>query len=143
MKRTIVNPHWINNARTMLAVEFRYDDGRVVNVTLSESDTSNPDLAEIKNSFSTAVIESNTAKQIAITNEMANRKALEDSAALDKQKQEELFAVKLEVFEIEAIKNSTNRLLKSKIRKSKSAIEVKAYAAALLLDEHNNSIANT
>lgn len=141
MKRTIMNPHWINNARTQLQVEFRYDDGRVVKAVLSETDTSNPDLAEVKSKYSVAEIESNTSKQMAIKNEADNRKIVEDQAALEKKKQEDLFAIKLEIFEIETIKNSTNRLLKSKIRKSKSPLEANAYAAALLLDEHNNSIA--
>jgi microcompartment protein CcmL/EutN len=143
MKRTMVNPHWTNNARTTIAVEFRYEDGRVVKAAISESDTSNPDLAELKAKYTTAQIEENTKKQIAIKNELDNRKNIETQAALEKKKQEDLFAVKLEVFEIEAIKNSTNRLLKSKIRKSKSPLEAHAYAAALLLDEHNKSITDT
>ena len=63
MKRTIVNPHWINNARTVLSAEFHYDDGRILSATISDSDTSNPDLAEIKKTFSEAELEKNTRKK--------------------------------------------------------------------------------
>jgi len=135
MKRTIVNPHWINNARTVISAEFHYDDGRVVNAVVSDSDTSNPDLAEIKNSFSTEVLEQNTRRNIQkITSAAETQKAL-DEAAADRKHQEELFAAKLRIFDIEAIKNSTDRLLKSKIRRSKSDVEAMAWAAALLLSE--------
>lgn len=135
MKRTIVNPHWINNARTVISAEFHYDDGRVVNAVVSDSDTSNPDLAEIKNSFSNEVLEQNTRRNIQkITSAAETQKAL-DEAAADRKHQEELFAAKLRIFDIEAIKNSTDRLLKSKIRRSKSDVEAMAWAAALLLSE--------
>lgn len=135
MKRTIVNPHWINNARTVISAEFHYDDGRVVNAVVSDSDTSNPDLAEIKNSFSNEVLEQNTRRNIQkITSAAETQKAL-DEAAADRKHQEELFAAKLRIFDIEAIKNSTDRLLKSRIRRSKSDVEAMAWAAALLLSE--------
>ena len=55
----------------------------------------------------------------------------------DRKNQEQLFAVKLQIFDIELVKNSVNRKLKSQIRKSKSAIEAQAWAAALLLSEYN------
>lgn len=135
MKRNIINPHWINNARTVLSAEFHYDDGRIVTATISESDTSNPDLAEIKRTFSDAELEKNTRKKIqkiAIEQEEARQK---EQAAIDRKNQEELFAIKLQVFEIDAVKNSTNRKLKSQIRKSKTPVEVNAWAAALLLSE--------
>lgn len=137
MKRTIVNPHWINNARTVLEADFHYDDGRVVKATISETDTSNPDLAEIKSKFSDEELETNTRKKIAKVTATQEAEKQRLQAIEDRKKQEELFAVKLQVFEIDAIKNSTNRKLKSQIRKSKSAIEAQAWAGALLLSEYN------
>lgn len=137
MKRTIVNPHWINNARTILEADFHYDDGRIVKATISETDTSNPDLAEIKSKFTDEELETNTRKKIAKITATQEAEKQRLQAIEDRKKQEELFAVKLQVFEIDVIKNSTNRKLKSQIRKSKSAIEVQAWAAALLLTEFN------
>ena len=56
---------------------------------------------------------------------------------IERIRAERLFAAKLEVFEVEAIKNSTNRKLKSRIRRSSSVVEVSAWAAALLLSDFN------
>lgn len=137
MKRTIVNPHWINNARTVLMAEFHYDDGRIVSATISESDTSNPDLAEIKSKFTEAELEQNTRKKIQKMTREQEEEKQKQQAAEDRRNQEELFAAKLKIFEIDTIKDSTNRKLKSQIRKSKTALEAQAWAAALLLSEFN------
>lgn len=60
------------------------------------------------------------------------RKHAEREAA---RKLEQLFNAKLEVFEIESIKNSTNRKAKSKIRRSKNQYEMMAYAIMLIQEE--------
>lgn len=134
MKRTIVNPHWVNNARTVISAEFHYDDGRVATASISESDVTNPDLVEIKQKFTVEELETNTRKKIQQINAERERKRQEEEAKAQRKKQEELFAAKLEIFEIDSIKNSDNRALKSRIRKSKSGVEAMAWAAALLLD---------
>ena len=54
------------------------------------------------------------------------------------EKQEMLFSYKLEAFEIEAVKNSSDRAMKALIRKSKSIPEVQAYTTILLMKELNN-----
>lgn len=137
MKRTIVNPHWTNNARTVLAAEFRYEDGRVVNAVITDTTANNADYVEITKMFSADELEQNTRRRIRdVINEQTRIK--EQEAAMAQRKlQEELFAVKLKIFEVESIKTSENRDLKSKIRKSKSDVEAIAYAAALLLDVVN------
>ena len=135
MKRTIVNPHWVNNARTVLSAEFHYDDGRIVNAVISDSDTSNPDLAEIIRTFDTDTLEQNTRKNIQKITADADKKRMAEEAQEERKKQEELFAAKLKIFEIDGIKNSTNRDLKSRIRRSKSDVEAMAWASALLLSE--------
>lgn len=68
---------------------------------------------------------------------------LEKAKKLEQEKSkklEKLFEYKLETFEIEEIKNSKNRLLKSKLRRSKSIPEVNLYAMMIvkesLEDEH-------
>jgi hypothetical protein len=135
MKRTIVNPHWVNNARTVISAEFHYSDGRVVAASISESEQTNPDLVEIKQKFTNEELEANTRKKILQINAERERKKQEEEAKAQRKLQEELFAAKLKIFEIESIKNSTNRSLKSRIRKSKSDVEALAWAAALMLNE--------
>ena len=54
------------------------------------------------------------------------------------EKLEHLFNYKLETFEVEDIKESKNRILKSKLRRSKSIPEVNLYAIMILQDKLEN-----
>ena len=54
------------------------------------------------------------------------------------EKLEQLFNYKLETFEVEDIKESRNRVLKSKLRRSKSIPEVNLYAIMILQDKLEN-----
>lgn len=142
MKRTIKNPYWMNNARTLLSAEFHYDDGRIVEAQISETDVNNADLREIKEKFTREVIEANTqAKMRQVAKRQAEEKQKADALKLRKA-QEELFAIKMKIFEIDQIKASTNRTLKSFIRRSKTDVEAMAYASALLMSEFNNTLGN-
>tara|TARA_B100000424_G_scaffold24189_2_gene17103 strand:+ start:2180 stop:2602 length:423 start_codon:yes stop_codon:yes gene_type:complete len=46
----------------------------------------------------------------------------------------DLFEAKLKAFEIEEVKNSENKFLRSKIRKSQNMIELNAWVTAILLE---------
>ena len=48
-----------------------------------------------------------------------------------------LFKIKLQVFEIEEVKESKNRTAKAKIRKAKTFMETLAHTVALILDSQN------
>jgi len=137
MKRTIVNPHWTNDAQTLLSAEYHYDDGRILTVSMSKEDRSNPDLAEIYTKFSMEEINQNTIINIAKVNRIRENEKRANLAKEERRKNEELFAVKLSLFEIETIKNSTNSLLKKQIRRSKTPIEANAWAVGLMLEELN------
>ena len=54
---------------------------------------------------------------------------------LNRMKQETLFNIKLEAFEIEIVKNSKNKELKKLIRKAKTPLEVQAYTTILIQKE--------
>lgn len=135
MQRTITNPHWTNNARTILAATFRYEDGRVVTASMSANDN-NPDYTEILNTFDTGTIEANTRSNINKVAVDKKRKEEQQKAMEEKAQQEALFAAKLKAFEIDEILNSDNREMKSKIRRASSEFEVTAYASVLLLLEY-------
>ena len=49
--------------------------------------------------------------------------------------EEDLFKLKLQAFEIDAVKNSSNRELKSLLRKSKNFMEAVAYTSAIIIDK--------
>jgi UDP-3-O-[3-hydroxymyristoyl] glucosamine N-acyltransferase len=138
MKRTIKNPHWINNARTVLSAEFHYDDGRVVTAVINSNESNNVDYQEIRTKYTAEQLEQNTAAMIKKQNQAQEAKKAQEEAMRDKERQERLFAVKLQAFDVDAIKNTTNKTLKSSLRRAKSDFEVYAYAAAIILDAVQN-----
>lgn len=135
MKKTIKNPHWINNARTVLSVEFHYDDGRVMSAVVNGDDVNNVDLKQVLAEFTSEQLEENTRKAIAKQNR--DREAIEkkEAAEKDRQRQEALFALKLKAFEVEAVKNTPEKKLKSALRRAKSDIEVFAFASAIIIKD--------
>lgn len=107
---------------------------------LNDDGTPNEMFNEVIEFLGDEAIEASTKKRL-------ERKQAE--AELDKQKKleherakklEKLFEYKLETFEIPEIKASKNRLLKSKLRRSKSIPEVNLYAMMIVKesieDEH-------
>lgn len=91
-------------------------------------------------------VEALTEKHIDLnTDERVNKKFKEQEQQrqleINKRKAyklEQLFNYKLETFEIEDIKESKNRILKSKLRRSKSIPEVNLYAIMILQDKLEN-----
>ena len=91
-------------------------------------------------------VEALTEKHIDLnTDERVNKKFKEQEQQrqleINKRKAyklEQLFNYKLETFEIEDIKESKNRILKSKLRRSKSIPEVNLYAIMILQDRLEN-----
>ena len=91
-------------------------------------------------------VEALTEKHIDLnTDERVNKKFKEQEQQrqleINKRKAyklEQLFNYKLETFEVEDIKESRNRILKSKLRRSKSIPEVNLYAIMILQDKLEN-----
>lgn len=137
--RTIKNPHYINNARTIMACEFHYDDGRVLTANITNVDGKNPDWIEIHSSFSKEELERNTQRAIQRINGEREQRAQIEQAKADKMRQEALYQMKLEAFEVPIIKESTHKKLKAQIRKAKTPFEVQAFTSALILHEYNNA----
>jgi hypothetical protein len=136
MEREILNPRWANNDKSIILCNFKYADGRmlVASVSVPEGGT-NPDWDEIIDTFGIDHIDNNSKKHI----EDAERKRQNEDERrfenFDRMKKEALFNIKAEAFEIDIIKNSTNRELKNKIRRAGSMLEVQAYATAIILKE--------
>lgn len=135
MKRTIKNPHWINNARTVLSVEFHYDDGRVMSAVINGDDVNNADLKQVLAEFTTEQLEENTRKAIAKQTRDRDAAERKEAAEKDRQRQEALFALKLKAFEVDAVKNTTEKKLKSALRRAKSDLEVYAFASAIIMKD--------
>ena len=138
MKRTIKNPHWVNNARTILSAEFHYDDGRVMTAVINSNESNNPDYQEIRTKFTDAELEQNTVNNIRKVQGDRDRQKAQEEAQKERERQEKLFQVKLAAFEVDQVKNTANKSLKSALRRAKSDFEVYAMAAAIILDSVQN-----
>tara|TARA_R110000822_G_scaffold284936_1_gene406332 strand:- start:8 stop:469 length:462 start_codon:yes stop_codon:yes gene_type:complete len=103
----------------------------------------NPDFKEIIDTISEDTINENTEIRRVIKE---NEQQVEEQKKAEFQKSNELqklFEAKIQAFEIETIKNSTNRIFKSKLRKAQNIIEVNIYSMMIVMEELNNAEAKS
>ena len=134
MAREILNPRWGNEEKTQIIAKFRYDDGRVLNasITIPEGDGStNPDWDEVITTFGSEYLDTETADQLA--KHVAKKTEINEQRKLnfERQQKEALFNTKAEAFDMLAVKNSKNREVKNKIRRASTIMEVMVYTAML------------
>jgi hypothetical protein len=149
ISRTFQNVTW-QNIETKQSVNchilINMDDGTTqifeATVTNPSEEELNPDWVAIMEKFGTDVIDANTTEAIQERNTQREVALVDRDEQAGKdiefKKQEALFAMKLDAFEIEVIKNSTDRAAKALIRKAKSPMEVQAYTTILLMKELEN-----
>jgi hypothetical protein len=143
ISRTYRNAVWANEAKTTIRCQIivNMDDGssQIFDSSVSQAEGGNPDWDAIMEKFGVETIDAATTKRIQDNNARNEQRRLDEEQRRKKEdefrKQEALFAMKLEAFEIEEVKQSTNRVLKAKIRKSKTLLEVQAYTTMLLMKE--------
>ena len=83
-------------------------------------------------------INRNTKKEIDRLDKMRKKEEVGDKDRQHKMDQERLFQAKIDAFEMDVIRNTTNRDMKSKIRRSKSIMELTAYVGAIIALESMN-----
>tara|TARA_R110001606_G_scaffold398261_1_gene576873 strand:- start:146 stop:835 length:690 start_codon:yes stop_codon:yes gene_type:complete len=83
-------------------------------------------------------INRNTKKEIDRLDKMRKKDEVADKDRMHKMDQEKLFQAKIDAFEMDVIRNTTNREMKSKIRRSKSIMELTAYVGAIIALESMN-----
>ena len=142
MKKEWRHPFWENYQKDRITCKLviTHENGEV---TSSTSTVSKYDKnGEITKDYNDVIAATPVEKINKNTEEREQRH--KDNRLNDKRKQaereaarklEQLFNAKLEVFEIESIKNSTNRKAKAKIRRSKNQYEMMAYAIMLIQEE--------
>ena len=99
----------------------------------------NPDFLEIIEQLGEEKITENTNKR---NKEKEDKRKAREQQRLEHEKArelEKLFEAKIQAFEIDTIKNSKNRILKSKLRKSKNLIEVNIYSMMIVMEEMNKN----
>jgi hypothetical protein len=137
--RKIENPYWANKEKQHVIAEFVYPEtGKRVTASIM-NDGTNRDFSDLMNMFSEEQIDANTKKRIDDRNLQIKQNIERQQVDRTRMQQEQLFAAKLDAFEIDVVKNSKNRELKSKIRKAKNIMEVTAYTVILLQQEEANT----
>lgn len=138
-ERIIENPYWSNKEDRHLIVEFVYPATKQRMVaSIKDTDGKNPDFIEVMEKFTIEEIDKNTQVRIDHRNQKIKHQVERQKVNRMRMEQEALFAAKLDAFEIDKIKNSKNRELKSKIRKAKTVMEVTAYSVLLIMREEEN-----
>jgi hypothetical protein len=146
VSKTYDKPVWGDNQKTHILVNIKtkMDDGQImIQSAAITRDNNNPDWAAIIEEHGEKGVEANTKNMLKdqkenIVKHTAKQKE-EQVFKKERTAQERLFDSKLAIFEIEDIKNSKNRKIKSKIRKAPTEIEAMAYATALLLNVINET----
>ena len=136
MKRTIKNPYWGNDQKTQVMCEFHFENGPIQTAAVSQTKEGNPDWQEIFTKFTPEEIDKLTEGALAEAREEHEKRKQIERDDIERMKVDALFQAKLDAFEIDIIKNSKNRKLKSRIRKAKTLIEVTVFASALISLEY-------
>lgn len=144
MRKEWIHPFWENASKDRVTsrLNITTDDGTFTTsvATVSKYDNDgkiNPDFQEILQQHGVEAIDVNTEERLD-----RHKKRREGEIARQKERNEtkrleDLFNYKLQTFEIPEIKESTNRKMKSKIRKARNITEMNAYATILLMEALN------
>lgn len=141
MKKEWKHPFWETAAKDRLTVRLNitHDDGSfstsVARVSkYDENGKVTRDYEEIMEQNTLEAIDKFTEDRLERHRQERETKVKRQEERNEAKRLEDLFNYKLQTFEIPEVKESTNRKLKSKIRKAKNVIEMNAYATILLME---------
>jgi len=148
-RKWLDNAFWHNDEKEMAEAILSITDesGREITqvVTVRKFDVNgneNPDFKELMEEIGEEKIDANTA-------ERRERKSKEKEVEEQRRKAEQqakdlevLFDAKIKILEIDQIKNTSNKTLKSKLRRSKNVVELNLYAQLIMMEELGLSVAN-
>ena len=150
MNKKIVNPYWGNEEKTQVVCTFEYEDGTSLTASVMNSDEgvdNNPDWDQLFTEHTVEGIDkvSEDARNEGAAKYKTNKASNAEREKVDKAKKqnEDIFQAKLDAFTIAEIKSSTDRVLKAKIRKATTLIEVIAYSTQLIMKESENETTET
>jgi hypothetical protein len=145
-KRWMDNAFWENDDKSQLncILEMEDDVGRMTRqvMLLNRTDkegNANPDFDEVVDALGEDVIDKETEDRVERKKAEKEEHVQRDKEHAKARKLEKLFNYKLEAFEVEEIKNSTNRKLKAKLRRAKSRIEVDMWSIMILQESLNEA----
>tara|TARA_B100001094_G_C17627172_1_gene528716 strand:+ start:105 stop:554 length:450 start_codon:yes stop_codon:yes gene_type:complete len=145
-KRWMDNAFWESEDKSQLncILEMEDDVGRMTRqvMLLNRTDKEgnpNPDFDEVVESLGEDTINKETEDRVERKKAEKEENIQRDKEHAKARKLEKLFNYKLEAFEVEEIKNSTNRKLKAKLRRAKSRIEVDMWSIMILQESLNEA----
>jgi hypothetical protein len=140
------NAFWENKDKSQLncILEMEDDVGRKTRqvMLLKRTDKEgnpNPDFDEVVEALGEDTINKETEDRVERKKAEKEENIQRDKEHAKARKLEKLFNYKLEAFEVEEIKNSTNRKLKAKLRRAKSRIEVDMWSIMILQESLNEA----
>ena len=140
------NAFWENDDKSQLncILEMEDDVGRMTRqvMLLNRTDKEgnpNPDFDEVVDALGEDTINKETDERVERKKAEKEEHVQRDKEHAKARKLEKLFNYKLEAFEVEEIKNSTNRKLKAKLRRAKSRIEVDMWSIMILQESLNEA----
>jgi|14BtaG_2_1085337.scaffolds.fasta_scaffold00057_35 hypothetical protein len=146
LRKKYFNPVWVNFDKTTLEVREKTKIGKikkeqclVVTKWDDEDETKiNPLFETITNIYSIEEIDNFTEKFNDEVKENIKKESAQREEEEEVKRLRELFNVKLDIFNISSINESSDKEMKSLIRKSKSNIEAIAFAVILMMKEMKN-----
>lgn len=140
-RKWLDNSFWHNEEKEVAEAILVITDseGREITqvLTVRKFDTegeTNPDWVELMDQVGEEKIDENTEER---RKRKAEEREVEEQERKANQKArdlEELFDAKIKILEIEEIKNTENKTLKSKLRRSKTLLEMNTYAQLIMME---------
>lgn len=134
-----LHPYWANKENRHLIVTIRQPNGKESIASIQDKDGTNPDMKAVLELYTEEQILKNTEDGLRRRNDNIKKQAERRESQQARRSQEELFAAKLQAFEIDDVKNSKNSEWKRKIRKAKSILEVHVMTTALIIKDMENA----
>ena len=133
-EKQYILPHYTDHEKTQLDMMVEYPNGNKGRMVVNKFGTNgdpNPDWEKMHNILDQDEIDKNTKLYWEERESHEERKKAEKARILG----EELFNMKLEVFDVPEVRSSTDTAMKAKIRRAKNKTEVLLYAASLMQKE--------
>ena len=133
--RKIKHPIWQNEEKTRIKCQFHYEDGSHAEASVMDTEEGNPDWAELMETFGVEGVDASHAIYLEERAKSAELHEADKKEKAETEKASILFTAKLEAFEIDEVKSSKDRTLKSRIRKASSLMEISTFTALLVMKE--------
>jgi len=140
--RYLDNAFWEDNEKTQLkcirmtTLDSGDERKDILSVSKFNKDgTENPEFIEIINFLSLEAIDRSHKERVERKAREAEEEKIIEEQKADGKRLEKLFGLKLKAFELESVKNTENRKLRTRLRRAQNEIEVNAVVALIIGEE--------